>query len=60
MVNGLPEGADEMAGCMASICSSVSSCASSHTSTSTVKPRPELFERAMNSMLPPFFNTMAS
>ena len=49
-----------MAGCMASICSSVSSCASSHTSTSTVKPRPELFERAMNSMLPPFFNTMAS
>ena len=44
------KGPAELVGRSASSCSSVSSCASSHTTTSTVNPRPAPRERAENSI----------
>ena len=52
--SGSPDGAAEIEGLMACSSSSVGSWASSHTSVSTVKPRPDDFERATSSIEPPF------
>src|SRR5690606_37681207 len=57
---GLPSGEAAVVGMSASRASSPSSCASSITSTSTVKPRPDPFERATNSTDPPLCKTTAS